>query len=120
MKKALFGLMLFSALMSGAALAQYEETKTITQGDRLVITLDVPDAGSHWEMDEQADLRLALVNDPKVVPVDVNTGAAGKEIWTFQALSYGETKLKFSYFGPSADAGPLHTRIYTVVIDRQD
>ena len=120
MKKVLFGIMLFSVLMSGIVFAQYEETKTIVQGDNFVVTLEVADAGFHWEMDEQSDLRLALVNDPKIVPADANTGSVGKEIWTFRALSYGATTLKFSYFGPQEGVGPLHTRIYHVIIDRQE
>ena len=77
-----------------------------------------PTTGYHWKLAGELDTKVVefLSNDYKgnepVMP-----GSGGVEIWTFKALSAGETEITLGYYPPSnAPANPQQTVTFTVKI----
>jgi len=111
MRRIFFTAALFSLLAAAVVLAQVEETKTVVLGDTMAVTLDTPNPDYHWEVDEQPDVRLALMDTQKT---------ADGEVWTFKALGYGMVTLTFNYVNPEEKDGPAKKIIYHVTVAKKE
>ena len=91
----------------------------VTVGQELSITLaSNPTTGYHWELaaplDESAVKLLA--NEYKASGTGM-LGAGGQEIWTFRAMSRGQTVVQLKYVRPwEKDVAPVKTATYKVIV----
>lgn len=121
MKRLIATMALLFVLIAATAFAQYEETRTVRVGDNVVITLRAADPGFYWDVEEEADARLALMGEPKIEPAGANAaGSTATETWTFNATGPGELNLTFNYMGPRKEEGPLEKSVYHIIIVGKD
>ncbi len=75
--------------------------------------------GYQWQPLDQPDAKLLkLIGTEYRSPANNQPGAEGEQVWTFEALAPGKTKLTFSYVRPwEKSAPPARTTNFTVVID---
>jgi inhibitor of cysteine peptidase len=77
-----------------------------------------PTTGYHWELAGKFDSKVVefISNDYKG-DEPVMPGSGGVEIWTFKALSAGETEITLGYYPPSKEpTNPQQTVTFTVKV----
>ena len=75
--------------------------------------------GYHWQLVTAPDANLIQsVDQNYIAEQPILPGSGGVEVWTFQALSPGETTITLGYYPPSNDVSqPEETVIFTVQIE---
>ncbi|MEW6403745.1 MAG: protease inhibitor I42 family protein [Chloroflexota bacterium] len=74
----------------------------VAAGNSFQVVVDTnPSTGYHWEMIGPLDERyLTYVSREYVADEPVMPGSGGLEIWTFEAVSTGETVIVLGYYPP--------------------
>jgi inhibitor of cysteine peptidase len=88
-------------------------------GETISIILDSnPTTGYKWQLAKPADEKvLQLVSSEYRMPETQMVGAGGKEVWTFKALSTGQTNIVFEYLRPwEKDKEPAKKATFTINI----
>lgn len=100
------------------------EAVEVKEGYRFSLVLESdPTSGRQWWLAEPLDEDLLSLVDVAFeakgggqAGEGEEAGAPGKESWTFEALSHGETEVKLAYGRPWEKENPRETRTYKVVI----
>jgi inhibitor of cysteine peptidase len=91
----------------------------VTVGQEFSITLaSNPTTGYHWELATSLDEPVVklLANEFKASGTGM-LGAGGQEIWTFRAMSRGQTVVQLKYVRPwEKDVAPDETASYEVIV----
>lgn len=76
---------------------------TVAPGTNVVVVLPSnASTGYRWRLTARPDRRvLTLVSHRYAAPTTKRVGAAGKEIWRFDAVGAGAARLHLAYVGPS-------------------
>jgi inhibitor of cysteine peptidase len=91
----------------------------VTVGQEFNITLaSNATTGYHWELAARLDEAVVkLVTSEYKAPETRMLGAGGQEIWTFKAVSRGQTVVSLKYVRPwEKDVAPEKTASYTVTV----
>jgi len=74
--------------------------------------------GYQWDLAEPLDGRiLKLANSEYKAPDSTRLGAPGEEVWTFQAVGKGRTKIAMKYARPwEKNAAPARTAVFDVTV----
>lgn len=77
-----------------------------------------PSTGYQWQLAHSADGKLLKFINSKYIPPKIElAGAGGKEIWSFKALSIGQTTIVFEYMRPwEKDKEPVKSMTFSVNI----
>lgn len=121
MKKNLFLLFTFMFLLSACSgnsslkISDPAQPIEVTAGDEFTIVIESnPTTGYHWEiMGELSNIELISKNYQADEPVTVGSG--GIDVWTFKAISAGETRITLGYYPPYEDPEPPQQTITFVV-----
>ena len=111
------------ALLPGSGLGADASRVTTTPGRQFSITLDSnPTTGYQWELAKPvASTCIALVTNEFVRPKSKLTGAPGKEVWKFKALSPGEAEIELQYVRPwDKGVEPTRKTNFTVVVTTRE
>jgi predicted secreted protein len=74
--------------------------------------------GYRWQITGTVDASLIQsVGQKYVAEQPVIPGSGGVEVWTFNALAVGQTKLEFGYFPPGNTTQPDETVIFSISIE---
>ena len=88
-------------------------------GQEFAITLrsDIP-TGYQWQLVGISDANIVRrVGSEYKGPDTELVGAGGEEVWTFQAISQGETVVSLEYVRPwEKDVPPAEARTFTVLV----
>jgi len=83
------------------------QTVEVDAGNLLVITLEAnATTGFKWELAEPLDISMiALIQSEYLTAEEADkdeplVGAGGREVWTFEALSAGQTTIEMAYSRP--------------------
>lgn len=88
-------------------------------GQEFAITLrSNPTTGYQWQLVGPSDEDIVkLMGSEHKGPEAELVGAGGEEVWTFQAISQGETAISLEYVRPwEKDVPPAEVRIFTVLV----
>ncbi|MBA4389779.1 MAG: hypothetical protein C0399_02445 [Syntrophus sp. (in: bacteria)] len=88
-------------------------------GKAVSITLDSnPTTGYQWQLANPVDEKvLKLISSEYRPPKTKKLGAGGKEVWTFKALSTGQTIINFEYVRPwEKDRGAAEQATFTIKV----
>lgn len=88
-------------------------------GEIISITLDSnPTTGYRWQLSTPLDEKvLKIISSEYRMPETHIVGAGGKEVWTFKALSTGQTTIVFEYMRPwEKDKEPAKKATFTINI----
>ena len=74
--------------------------------------------GYHWELAAPLDTAIVeLVGNEYQAPRTDLLGAGGQEIWTFRAVTRGQTVIELKYVRPwEKDVPPVETASFTVIV----
>ena len=88
-------------------------------GNEFKIVIDSnPTTGYHWALVGELDADvIEFVSQEYAADEPVMPGSGGADIWTFKALSAGETQITLGYYPPSNDpVEPQQTLTFTVTV----
>jgi len=88
-------------------------------GDEFKIVIESnPTTGYHWELMNEPEANVViLVSNEYKGDEPVMPGSGGVEVWTFKAVSAGETQITLGYYPPSNEpTDPQQTVTFTVKI----
>ncbi len=88
-------------------------------GDDFKIVIESnPTTGYHWELMNEPEANVViLVSNEYKGDEPVITGSGGVEVWTFKAVSPGETQITLGYYPPSNEpTDPQQTVTFTVKV----
>lgn len=85
-------------------------------GERFTIALDANrSTGFQWELAKPLDGSVvALVDTTYEQEPNADVGAAGKEVWTFDAVAPGWAKVELVYRRPWEEMAPARIAVYSV------
>jgi predicted secreted protein len=88
----------------------------VAPGERFTIVLDANrSTGFRWEIARPFDAAVvALVDTTYQEEPNAAPGQGGKEVWTFDAVAPGWTKIQLAYRRPWEDLAPARTVAYSV------
>jgi len=92
----------------------------VASGQQFALTLESNrTTGYQWQLAEPLDGAIVtLVGTEYATPEARLPGAAGREIWTFQAVGQGKTMISLEYVRPwEKDVPPAKTADFLVVVD---
>jgi inhibitor of cysteine peptidase len=104
--------------VSGLTPTDPDQTLEVTAGEEFQIVLDsTVSTGYHWELTGELDAEaLEFVSSDYVADQPIMPGSGGSDVWTFKALSPGETGITLGYFPPSEGEPAQQEVTFTVVI----
>jgi predicted secreted protein len=87
-----------------------------TPGQRFSIAVDANHStGFRWELDKPLDAAvLTLVDTQYEQEPNAAPGAAGKEVWTFDAVATGWARIQLAYRRPWEEMAPARLAMYSV------
>lgn len=90
----------------------------VQAGETFTIVIDSnPSTGYHWEIVGALNENVALFNSRDyVADQPVLTGSGGVDVWTFQAVSVGETTVTLGSYPPYDAPEPEQTVTFTIVV----
>ncbi len=95
------------------------KTLEAAAGNEFKIIIDSnPTTGYHWALVGELDADvIEFVSQEYAADEPVMPGSGGADIWTFKALSAGETQITLGYYPPSNDpVEPQQTLTFTVTV----
>ncbi|HRQ22405.1 MAG TPA: protease inhibitor I42 family protein [Anaerolineales bacterium] len=76
-----------------------------------------PSTGYHWElMDELDETIVQFVSREYRADEPVMPGSGGADVWTFKAVSAGETTIQLGYYPPSANEPAEQEVVFTLLV----
>jgi inhibitor of cysteine peptidase len=111
------------ALLPGSGLGADASRVTTNPGRQFSITLDSnPTTGYQWKLAKPVTgTCVALVTNEFVRPKSKLTGAPGKEVWKFKALTSGEAEIELQYVRPwDNGVEPARKTNLTVVVTTRE
>jgi predicted secreted protein len=86
-------------------------------GERFTIALDANrSTGFQWELERPPDAAVVTLVDSTYEQTTPDVGAAGKEIWTFDAVAPGWAKIELVYRRPWEEMAPSRIAVYSVEV----
>lgn len=93
------------------ALTDPSQPIEVEAGETFHIFLDTnPSTGYHWEI--IGDLNgVEFISTEYTADEPAAPGTGGVDVWTFKAVSSGETQITLGYFPPATDAAEPHQTV---------
>jgi len=83
---------------------------------KIVIAANVT-TGYHWELVEELDETIVqFVSREYRADEPVMPGSGGADVWTFKAVSAGETTIQLGYYPPSANESAEQEVVFTLLV----
>jgi inhibitor of cysteine peptidase len=115
----LVAILVLAAMLVGLSACNRVTIISVAPGDIFEISLDSnPTTGYSWQADFDQEY-LELVSQEFVPPQSDLVGAGGTEIFAFQALEVGETKLTLVY-KRSWETEAAETRVFIIKISETE
>ena len=90
----------------------------VNSGEEFTIVLDSnPTTGYHWEIVDELSASLEFISKDYINDKPGAVGSGGVDVWTFKAISAGETQVTLGYYPPSNELeDPQQTVTFTVTV----
>ena len=87
-------------------------------GEEFEVTLaSNPSTGYHWEfLVEPDESILKFVGKDYRAAEPVRPGSGGMDVWTFKAVSMGETEIRLGYYPPAPNSEAAEIRTFKVSV----
>ncbi|WKZ37060.1 MAG: protease inhibitor I42 family protein [Anaerolineales bacterium] len=83
---------------------------------KIIIAANVT-TGYHWELVEELDESIVEFVSREYRPDQpITTGSGGVDVWTFKAVSAGETTITLGYYPPSSGEEPEQTAVFSLTV----
>jgi predicted secreted protein len=83
---------------------------------KIVIAANVT-TGYHWELVEELNETIVqFVSREYRADEPVMPGSGGADVWTFKAVSAGETTITLGYYPPSSGEEPEQTAVFSLTV----
>lgn len=112
-------LILFISIIMFCMPAFSKENRFVVKtGETFRIELDSnATTGYQWQIAQKFNTKIIkLVSSNYITPNTNLMGAGGKEIWIFEGVNNGETKIFLKYVRPWERVKPLYLKIYSVEV----
>jgi inhibitor of cysteine peptidase len=74
--------------------------------------------GYHWEIIPELDVNIVEFVEQDYIPEEpVMPGSGGMDVWTFRAVSVGETTIVLGYYPPGNDTDPGETVTFSIRVE---
>ena len=74
--------------------------------------------GYHWEIIPELDVNIVeFVEQGYIAEEPVMPGSGGMDVWTFRAVSVGETTIVLGYYPPDNDTDPGETVTFSIRVE---
>jgi inhibitor of cysteine peptidase len=92
---------------------------TVNAGETFDIVLPSnPSTGYRWDFATPLDESLIqFVSQDYIAQEPVLPGSGGVDVWTFRAISAGDTTIELGYYPPSNDTEPDETVVFSVRVE---
>lgn len=92
---------------------------TVKAGETFELVLPSnPSTGYHWDIITESDENiLQFVEQNYVAEQPILAGSGGVEVWTFRAISAGDTTIELGYYPPGDDTEPEETVIFSIQVE---
>lgn len=89
----------------------------VNAGKEFTIVIESnPTTGYHWEIIGELE-NIEFVSKEYQASQPITTGSGGVDVWTFKAISVGETQITLGYYPPSNDLeSPEQTATFVVIV----
>jgi inhibitor of cysteine peptidase len=118
MKKTIGLVLLLFVLCSAAFSAETIPIKTLLHKKFSINLASNPTTGYSWRLGGKLLGKLVKPLGSQFIPPQTQlVGAGGREIWNFQAVGRGRTKIVLEYARPwEKNIKPVDTRVYEIII----
>ena len=91
----------------------------VTAGETFDLVLPSnPSTGYHWEIVPELDATIVeFAEQNYFADQPVAPGSGGMDVWTFRAISPGDTTIVFGYYPPDNDADPEETVTFSIHVE---
>jgi predicted secreted protein len=77
-----------------------------------------PSTGYHWEVIPELDANLLeFVAQDYVAEQPIAPGSGGVDVWTFRAVSPGETTIVLGYYPPDSETDPEEVATFSIQVE---
>lgn len=92
---------------------------TVTSGEAFDIVLPSNSStGYRWHIIPELDENIVQFVEQGYIPEQpVIPGSGGMDIWTFRAVSPGETSIVLGYYPPTSDTNPDETVTFSIQVE---
>jgi predicted secreted protein len=98
-----------------------DPTQLITVNAGETFELVVPSnssTGYHWDIIPELDINVVeFVGQDYIPEQPVMPGSGGVDVWTFSAVSEGETTIALGYYPPDNDTDPEETVTFSIQVE---
>lgn len=101
------------------ALTDPAQPISVNAGETIMIVVESnPSTGYHWEVVGDLNENIVLfASRDYTATVPVLIGSGGVDVWTFKAVSAGETQITLGSYPPGVDGGePEQTVTFSIVV----
>ena len=90
----------------------------VKRGEVFTIVIESnPSTGYHWEIVGMLNENVVLFNSREYTASEpVMPGSGGVEVWTFSAVSAGETQITLGNYPPGVGGEPDQTVVFEVIV----
>ena len=83
-----------------------------------IVIASNPTTGYHWEIIPELDVNIVeFVEQGYIAEEPVMPGSGGMDVWTFRAVSVGETTIVLGYYPPDNDTDPGETVTFSIRVE---
>ena len=98
-----------------------DHTQLITAKASETFELVVPSnssTGYHWDILPELDMNIVeFVGQDYIPEQPVMPGSGGVDVWTFRAVSEGETTIALGYYPPDNESDPEETVTFSIQVE---
>ena len=95
------------------------ELVTVNAGETFDLVLPSnPSTGYQWDIVPELDVNIVEYVEQGYIPEEpVMPGSGGMDVWTFRAVSVGETTIVLGYYPPDNDTDPGETVTFSIRVE---